>query len=338
MRAKQVAVVGVAAALLLAGCLVPVPGVLAPSATGDEPADRPDWRADDWWSFRVEVPDGGHASSTFVVHEAEPDGYHLGSNRSNGFFGIPFHGEVDRDLNPKVAGERWDMFRFPLEDGDSWTQRFLGHLVTTHVEAAQVPGPDGAVDGYRLTAEAYGAPVATYTYASETGWLTSFTLRDPEDGSTLAWANLTEQGAGYDGRYLVEEPVHRLERTYPGELPGEERFQVHADGIQLVATLTASARPGHVDARLEAPDGDVVAEVATTGQAMDNHRRTWPVEEGNWRLEHRGVGAGQVRAELHVVRAAGPGAGDAGQAEAGPAAGGPLDHSLADLLGAGDPT
>lgn len=337
MLAKQLAAVGVATATLLAGCLVPVPGVLGPSHAEEEPADRPGWQEDDWWSFRVEVPDGGHAASTFVVHEAGPDGYQLGSNRSNGFFGIPFHGDVDQDLNPKVAGERWEMFRFPLEDGDSWTQRFLGHVVTTSVEAAEVPGPEGALDGYRLTAEAYGAPIATYTYTPETGWLTSFTLRDPETGEPLAWANLTDQGTGYQGRYLVEEPVHSLERTYPGDLPGEDRFQVDADGVHLVATLTASTRPGHVDARLEAPDGDVVAEVASTGQAMDDERRAWPVERGEWTLEHQGVGAGTVRAQLHVVRAAGPGAGDGGTEEAGPAAGGPLDLSLADVVDAAEP-
>lgn len=332
MDAPDAAAFGLGAALVLAGCLVPVPGTLLPPGADAEPAPRPTWSADDWWAFHVEVPGGGSADASFVVHEAGPDGYRLGSNRSTGFFGIPFHGELEPDLDPWIAGERWDMFRFPLEDGDSWVQEFLGHVVRTHVHAAQLETPDGeAVDGYRMEAKAYGVSIATYTYSPETGWLTKFTLRDPETGDVLAWANLTDRGRTYEGRYLVEEQVHRLERSYPGDLPGEEPVPVDGEGTQLVATLTGTASPGWTEARLEDPDGETVVEVEARGSAVENARETWPAEDGTWHLDHRGAGSGSVRLQIHAVREAGDGAG-----EVGSPGDDPLDGSVAEaILGLG---
>lgn len=332
MYAKPNAAVGLAAAMLLAGCLVPVPGFVGSTGTSADTATQPTWNADDWWSFQVETTEQA-ASATYVVHEADADGYHLGSNRSNGFFGIPFHGELAPDLDPRIAGERWDMFRFPLQDGDTWTQRFLGHVVTTDVHATTLEAPDGGtMEGYRLEAEAYGSQVAAYTYAPETGWLVNVTLWNAQAGEPVVWANLTDRGTGYEGRYLVEEPVHELERSYPGDVPGWETLEVDATGSWLVASLTGVTRAGHAQARLEAPDGEVVAAVSSSGRGVDQAEATWPVEEGTWTLEHLGAGAGEVRLGIYVVHAQGAGAGDPGRTEAGPAVGDPVEEPLDHLL------
>lgn len=338
MHAREAAALGLALATVTAGCLGTVPGLLLASQGTGDPGPRPTWSTGDWWSFRVEVPSGGSAASTFVVHDAGPEGYKMGSNGTHGFFGIPFHGRLEPDLDPHVAGEVWDMFRFPLRDGQTWTQQFLGHPVTTEVASAELEAPDGeTVDGYELTVQAYGSRIASYTYAPDLGWLTSFTLRDPETGDPLAWANLTDRGADYGNRYLIQERVQEVERSYPGDAPGEAAVPVEAKGTELVASLAASSGPGVAEASLEDPHGNEVARVEASGQDVDEAQVTTAVQAGEWTLDHRGLGSGHVGVQIHVVREAGAGDGAVPEGR-GTAGGGPTLPSLPALLGtAADP-
>lgn len=253
----------------------------------------------DHWAYEVTFQSGRTRDIAIVVHEARADGYRLGSNVSNGFFGLPFKGNLSRDLNPEIAGETWPMFRFPLSDGMRWSYTMLGYEAETLARAAIVDAPGlGEHAGFRLEASSYGQVFARYEYSPLVGWLTSIELIEPTTRATLLAAKLLHHGADYGRGYFVEEHVERVRITYPDDPLGFVTVQV-PDGIaQVRVSLVARASGGVIDASLVDEHGRAIVQATTLGTGVAADSATFRTGAATWTLRHGGAAIGAVVLEV----------------------------------------
>lgn len=292
----------VLAVLLLAGCAVPQAPSVAPLAA----APAMTWTPGNYWAYRATFRDGSSFDVALVVHAQTPDGYRLGSNLSAGFFGLPFNGNVSRDLNPRVAGEEWPLFRAPLSEGATWSYHLFGHDATTVAHAALLDVPDlGPTPGWRFESKAYGQTFARYEYAPAVGWLTRLQLFDPTNGTRLLDARLLAYGPDFQEAYFVEETLATLRIAYPAA-PGSLPVHVPAGMEHVRAMLTASADAGALDAKLVGAGGEPLAAVQALAKQTATDRAS--VRGGasmTWTLTHTGVGVGYVYLEVTGLSATG---------------------------------
>lgn len=286
-----------AAALLLplAGCLGAGDEV-SPSSTGHAMT----WAPGNWWHYDATFHGNVTVPVAIVVHESRADGFTLGTNVTGGFFGLPFHGNVTRDLNPVVMGQAWPLYDFPLRDGKTWSYTMFGHAATAKATAAVVDVPGaGPSPGYRIEATAYGRPFASYDYAPVAGWFTRLTLADPAKHEVLLDVALVAHGVGYDDGYFVQRLVHDARIPYPA-VPGALDVQVPEGAGRLDATLSVATDGGLLRARVLDAQGRVLAqaEAAAVGADAASADRA---RGGAWRIEHEGLGEGLVLLEVFAV-------------------------------------
>lgn len=288
---------------LLAGCSKPEaadPEVAL--AVADTRAGR--WLRGDHWAYHAIYRENRSFDVTLVVHEANGTGFRLGSNSSSGFFGLPFTGNVSKDLNPRIGPEDWPLYSFPLHDGKTWKYQLFGYDVTSVARAAvlDVPGV-GRVPGFTLEASAYGQVFARYDYSREAGWFTRLELVEPTDGSKVLDVSLVSFGENYNGAYFVERTLREVRVDYPGA-PGAVEVQVPPGFTRVRAFLTAEATAGLLRAELKDPTGNVVASVEVTakGVSSDSAAARGPVA---WTLDHKGLGVGVVHLEITGVASTG---------------------------------
>lgn len=294
-------------ALALAGCASDATPSAPPEVVDALSDTRAmDWSKGNWWSYRATVQNATF-DVALIVHEARGDGFRLGSNLSLGFFGLPWTGNVTSELNPRIGPEVWPLFRFPLEDGRSWSYRLLGHDAVTTARAGvfHVPGV-GARPGFALEAEAYGQTFARYTYVPETGWFTRLQLIEPTNGQTVLFAELTSFGADWREAYYVEELVEERRVEYPTP-PGALPIRVPDGYLQLRAGLTVETPHGILRATLTDEDGRTLATAQVLAKGSDGERVTArPRGPATWTLEHHGVGVGIVHLEVTGIAGTGP--------------------------------
>lgn len=280
-------------ALALSGCLAQAP---APPDVARAVADTPAlaWAPGWWWSYHARV---GNATLdvALVVHERAPQGgVRLGTNVSAGFFGLPFHGNVSRELNPQVGAEEWPLYRFPLADGKSWDYELLGYEATTVARAAMVDVPGlGPMPGFTLESTSYGQVFARYDYSPVTGWFTRLELISPTKGPVLE-ASLTGYGAAYGQGYYVERVLREVRVDYPA-VPGSVEVEVPGGHKRVEAHLTVETSAGAVEATLHDAAGYPLAEARGVGKGAETDRASSRSGAArHWVLEHRGAGAGVV--------------------------------------------
>ncbi|HEX2021668.1 MAG TPA: hypothetical protein VHH36_03095 [Candidatus Thermoplasmatota archaeon] len=265
------------------------------------------WSEGSWWSFDATFRQNRTYAATLVVHRADENGFHLGSNASGGFFGLPFSGNLTRDLNPVVAGQEWPMFRFPLADGKSWSYEMFGHQATATAYAAVVHAPGLAPHpGFRLEAASFGQVFARYDYSPATGWFTRLEIVDPESRAQVLGARLTGFGANFGRPYYVEEVIAALRVDHPGTTPpGKLEVRVPDGFSRVQATLTAQAGAGAADARLRDGAGRELAHVQALAQGLVSQRVSARVDGATtWTLDQLGAGKGSVYLEVTGLRAA----------------------------------
>lgn len=295
--------------LLMAGCASSAREPAKPMADAVEAlADTPpmDWSAGNWWSYRASVQNVTF-DIALIVHETRADGFRLGSNLSAGFFGLPWSGNVTGDLNPRIGPEEWPLFRFPLEDGKSWSYRLLGHDATTSARAGlfHVPGV-GPRPGFAMEAKAYGQTFARYNYVPEVGWFTRLQLVEPTNGQTVLTAELTSFGPDWQEAYYVEELVDEVRVEYP-TTPGKIPIVVPSGYLQLRVGLTVETPGGVVRATLTDADGRALASAQVLAKGADGERASArPKSAVTWTLDHQGVGSGVVHLEITGIAATGP--------------------------------
>lgn len=208
---RSIALAFVAVALLGAGCAAPaapaasssaalqlddgaanrvdVPVLpTAPPATGERTlAQAPTWRLGEWWTYRItDAFTGASVDTTLVVAGTFGTTYLVGfpiHDFSNNVLVLhmPGVGDVDRtDLSFEVHDVDFQMLRFPLVAGDSWTTAFEGRPGTVHVVRAQgeqailqgsdtVQGTTGPTSSWNITAT-YDAPTGTITQLHAEGY------------------------------------------------------------------------------------------------------------------------------------------------------------------------
>ena len=253
------------------------------------------WQRGNYWAFHVTFESGRARDLAVVVHEASAEGFRLGSNVSSGFFGLPFNGNVTKELNPEIAGEVWPMFQFPLSDGMRWSYEMLGYEAETVARAAVIDVPGvGPSPGFSFEATSYGQVFARYEYASVVGWLTRFELIEPTTRQTVLLASLSHFGPEYGRGYFVEKQLERVRVEYPVDLPGIVRVRV-PDGVEHVrATLVARSSLGFADARLEDQYGRTLVNATAAGAGIATDRATMKGGEARWLLRHAGAGPGVI--------------------------------------------
>lgn len=269
---------------------------------------EPRWSTGNWWTYEVQIEDREPKKVAVVVHQADREGFHVGTNQSGSILGLPVSGELTPQLNPILMGETWQMYRFPLEPGDGWDQSLMGYTVNTTVEAQNLGSLNGTgtVPGYELTAEAYGQTFATYTYHPEATWFDALTLEDPRTGDTVLDVELIDHGDEWDSAYYVNEPLHQAEIAYPDDLPGTERFEV-PDGYQHARmNLVGFVNAGTLQASVQDSAGEEQASIRilANGHAIDSATVEDP--RGQWTLRHLGTGEARVMLDVLGVKAITP--------------------------------
>lgn len=264
------------------------------------------WRVGNWWSFDVRFESGAQRDVAIVIHEARADGFRLGSNASNGFFGLPFNGNMTLDHNPEIAGETWPMLQFPLSDGMSWDYTMLGYEATTTARAAIVHAPGlGDHPGFQFEAASYGQTFARYTYSPLVGWITSIEIIEPSTRVTLLSATLTAFGPAFGQSYYVEETVARVLLRYPETMPGDRHVEVPDGYDALRVTLVSDADAGAVTATLRDGRGRTIASATSVGGAATLDRAEVESGAATWTLRQVGAIDGRVTLEVTGVREVG---------------------------------
>lgn len=261
-----------------------------------------------WWAFEVTVREDQTFLAAVVVHDAGPESIKMGTNRSGSILGLPFSGNFSGELNPEFAGQTWEMYRFPLHEGEAWDQEFLGQSLNTTVEARELDRPEGnrTVDGYRLEATAYSRTVATYTYHPQAQWLSELSIRDPRSGDLILEAELLAYGNSWEGAYYVTEVLHETGVAYPTELPAQTRFTV-TDGYERARVqLTSVVDGGGVDAEVRGPEGNTRAASQVLVRGSHVASDTVEAPAGEWSFAHKGTGDARVHLKVLGVKAVEP--------------------------------
>ena len=291
---------------MTSGCLNAQAGPNAELLAAVEDTRAAPWDEGSFWAYRVTIEENFSFDVALIVHESGPDGYHLGSNISAGFFGLPFHGDVTPTHNPIIDGQEWPLYQFPLEGGAEWSFPFYGYDVTTRAEAAYVTLPDGTQDaGFTFTSRAYGATFASYDYSPTTGWLTHLKLIEPTDGHTVLDARLIASGPNYDEAYYVENIISQHVWAYP-DAPGEFSVDIPGDHLEVRATLTTTSRLGAASAALSDAQGKRLADATVwmRGTATDSATARLP-DATTWHVSHQGAAVGTGRLTIVGVSANG---------------------------------
>lgn len=293
--------------LLLAGCASRAPPAQE-AASALEPASprAMDWSPGNWWAYRATIGNATH-DVALVLHEETPTGYMLGSNLSIGFFGLPFHGNLTLDRNPRIGSDVWPLFQFPLADGKEWGYSLFGHSAVAQARRTElaVPGA-GLVPGYELEARSLGQVFARYTYSDEVGWFTRLQVIEPSDGSTVLLAELVAYGHDWGQAYYVEETLLQLQIDLPA-LPGERVVDVPPGYVDVRVELSAQSAAGVVLATLRDAAGRRIADAQVLGSGFDVERAAARAEHGaEWTLAHRGAGTGRIHLEVTGLAATGP--------------------------------
>ncbi|HVL47358.1 MAG TPA: hypothetical protein VM889_02245 [Candidatus Thermoplasmatota archaeon] len=290
-----------AVSLMAAGCLG---GPARTSGSGggeDDVAHAPveAWSPGSWWSFRVLYDEAKSFDVTLVVAETHPTHHILGSNVTNGFFGLPFNGTVKRpNLEPMLGGEPWRLFDFPLEVGKTWTYALFGHELV-----ARVVGVHGGI--FDLEATSFGQRIMTYTYDPDAGFFSRLAIFDPgEGGAKVVEATLLDHGDAYSAGYYVTVPVRTIDARFPDTTTGAS-WKVDPRYERLTALMLIEGSAGEFRARLLDPFDRVqqAAQVHVYGVAYES--RAVDVAPGLWKLEVLGLGVGRLHFEMLGVEARG---------------------------------
>lgn len=302
--AKALALAALALSLALAGCTTTDETRAPPEvveAVANTHATR--WDPGDWWAYRATFHRNATYDIALVVHEGGAEGFRVGSNVSSGFFGLPFNGNVSTELNPRIGADEWPMYRFPLDDGKTWSYTLFGYDATTTAYAALVDVPGkGKVPGFRLESSTLGQVFAKYDYSPQTGWFTRLELIEPSKREQVLEVRLAGYGDHYGRAYFVERVIETIRIDYPG-VPGSVDVRIPDGYARIHATLSVATTAGAMKASLKL--GDVVlADAQAVGKGAASDRATVR-RGGTWTLDHAGAGQGVVYLEVTGISSMG---------------------------------
>lgn len=294
MRAAPAAVVFV----LLAGCAAQAD--TTDESVQDALAAAPramDWSPGNWWAYQANIS-GTVVDVALIVHEARADGYRLGSNLSIGFFGLPFHGNLTKELNPRIGPEVWPLYAPPLAQGKEWAYTLFGYDAKSTVRHAG--------ESYELDASSFGQTFARYDFDPKAGWFTRLDLIEPTNGTTVLSARLTAYGPDWGQAYYVEETLLETRIAYP-RVPGAEQVEVPDGYLQVNGELIGTTTLGALAGELRTESGQQLAQVSVAGRGAQTDRiLLQPRGAMTWTLDHAGAGIGSIYLHLTGLSASGP--------------------------------
>lgn len=320
---------------ILAGCTdatdppADVPDDGAPDAPRTQPggggadadlpmAEAPQWQPGDWWRWNVEPRDAPAYEATTAVASAEADSFLIGwDSVDEGLLSQFFHfipnGVIARPaLSYEAHHEPVEWFEFPLHDGKQWNGSFWRGDLAFSAAAAQVTGPQGPVEGFRITGESPDDRARIeYDWATD---LQVFTVLRVFLFGDVPWLSLTllEQGSGRT------EPIHILHSEMSIDrfssiqaTTGSDTPRPPAEGVEIPEGVThvsigcyLGGPPGYYEYRLTDSAGVshvCEAEVAADWFGMD--LAYGPVSAGDAVSAFTTAGQGSVFAEVFFVTA-----------------------------------
>lgn len=304
-------------------------GVLA--ATGEdgalELAEPTPWEVGDWFGVHVFFgsadTEGIHYNT--VVVEDSGDSWLLATDDANAakeeaVFDLPILGSFRKaDLGTSGLGGRWDLLKFPLSDGATWTsavpldtESLDGTATELEFEATFNPAiatPTGSKPGYDIVAVNGDArPVLSFDYVPAVGWFTRFVVldsatEDPEDFFISARSMGT--GDGWTGTYYLDtaEPlvqhfnligVDPTDPTAPLLQPNPQAtFTVEQGATHLFGFVFSFSFAGAHDVVLVGPDNQPREYRSYSGVVVNEYSEAFidePAQPGEWRLVAAGGG------------------------------------------------
>ncbi|HET6398584.1 MAG TPA: hypothetical protein VFH47_03420 [Candidatus Thermoplasmatota archaeon] len=253
-------------ALALAGCSGPQDAD-APGGGAAEPAEGeaqraglPGTKVGDWWNFTtsmgssftlVVAADAGAAwtfgtdSASLAFFDAREDISYLGPQRKS-------------DLAGSQGSQAVQFFRFPLEDGATWSTTWDGQAVT--VAAAR----EG--DAFRMVASNATGPYATYLYDPAVGWMRELAFLAP-DGTESFRMDLAAAGGNYAGPVVSWQLEAVADATGQGPLVAQHDFQVPDGATDVHVTVSATCQGGWVQQLLLPVPPDAARPMSTSDGA-----------------------------------------------------------------------
>lgn len=143
-----------------------VPGEFDPG-----PGAAPVWAVGDWWTYTVEYPNAGESNQlTIVVYNEDAGNWYLSGHDRKGnelaeFSHYPPLGAWTKSgFEPTIHGFKIPLFKFPLTDGKTWTDKYRDQ------DAAWKATAKGSA--FEITMTQGGAPpTLTFTYDRAIGFL-----------------------------------------------------------------------------------------------------------------------------------------------------------------------
>lgn len=329
-----------AALLLISGCLeasaeprADLPDGSADDAKADRPVvnldatsavQAPTWKIGDWFGhhvfFGADDNEGEHYN-TVVVSETETDWMlatdDAGAAKDEAVFDIPILGPVRRaDLQVTGLGATWDLFRFPMKDGTSWTSDFVVDLdeeaqefKLTHTARFNpaIQTPNGPRPGFDIEARtADGELLLFYDYVPDIGWyahLFVYDLTSEEADDFLFHVMSMGHGSAWTGTYYIYEAEEKVRiiggHVIAPEVPPEPMvephpytaFNIDAESTYVYGLIVAVAVAGVQEVVLIDPEGGH-HEVRAIGapEEEDGAMLELPSIGGEWRLVAAGAG------------------------------------------------
>lgn len=179
------------------------PGAGDPAATGDEPLEVPEWNVGSFWTFSSSGP-GGIGTYTLAVGESTGSDYVIGTDHD----ALAFFDATDpistmgpqrkSDLAGSQGTTRVEFFKWPLEDGKTWSTTWDG-------EVHEITANRTSEREFSFTATVGGETRIQYAYDHSVKWFTE--MRFFANGTEFFTSTIQEWGGGYSGeliRYTVE--------------------------------------------------------------------------------------------------------------------------------------
>lgn len=213
--------------------------------------EAPEWEMLDWWEYEASGPWTTNTNYKVIVH-MKGDGYVTATDTRDQavydmFWGDPFIGDMDEDLNP--ADDRFPdkVFDWPLTPNKTWSTQdgegrswdFVAH------QRNSVDTPEGEYAGYHIAGESEDNWRIFVTYVPGMNWFTNWMLHNATD-EMLINVNLQDRGTNYTGDMFVGDSTVHVDEQRLSTAEGPKQWTIPVEDADtdlhwMVARWSAAA-------------------------------------------------------------------------------------------------
>lgn len=295
--------------------------------TAEDELPAPSWKVGDWFGhhlfFGAEDTAGSHINTIIVAEGGNQwvlatDDVDVATWEAAWDF--PMLGNLGKnDLSATAFGADWNIYKFPMADGDTWTSSidplFSGPREVTFTATfnPRIETPSGIRPGFDIVGvNADGVPEIATDYVPEIGWYSKLTLFDtsteePEDfvfdiiamGRGENWTgtyylNEAESLINWNGALFVnpDDPASSAQSTPPHH----ESFSMSDGATSLYGVIGGGAMSGHSQFVFVDPAGSVNDDYAVADYSAPSGPQQmfefidWPAQPGQWEFGWGGAG------------------------------------------------